>query len=281
MATVTTARMDDPLIARPAVVRRVRKETPDTYTLEVVPEGGGHPFKPGQIAMLSLPGIGEVPIAICGEPDRPEVWVHTIRVVGAVTRALCRVKRGEVIGVRGPYGTPWPMQEAEGEDVVLIAGGMGLAPLRPALYHVLANRRKYGRVVVLYGARTPRDMLYRKELEQWRGRFDLGVHAIVDHAGPDWLGHVGVVTRLLPRAYFDPTSTVAMVCGPGGMMRFTVRELLGRGIPRESIYLSLERNMKCAVGLCGRCQYGPFFVCKDGPVFRYDKIEWLMGKREI
>jgi NAD(P)H-flavin reductase len=169
------------------------------------------------------------------------------------------------------------VEDLEGNDIVIVSGGIGLAPLRPALYHILSRRDRYGRVVLLYGARTPADILYRQELEQWRARFDLEVYATVDRAMSGWRGNVGVVTTLIPRAPFDPLNTVALVCGPEVMMRFTVQELQKRGVGPPTIYLSMERNMKCAVGFCGHCQFGPVFVCKDGPVFRYDRIkDWLV-----
>jgi NAD(P)H-flavin reductase len=171
--------------------------------------------------------------------------------------------------------------EAAGSDIVIVAGGIGLAPLRPALYHVLSQREKYGKVVLLYGTRSPDDILYRRELERWRSRFDLDISITVDRAPSGWRGNVGVVTSLVPRVPFDPLNTVAMVCGPEVMMRFTVQELQKRGIKGEDIYVSMERNMKCAIGFCGHCQYGPVFICKDGPVFSYNRIRDLFGLREI
>ncbi len=270
------------MVPRPWRVVRVRRETHDTKTLELEPtEPLSFPFQPGQFNMLYVFGIGEVPISISGDPQEPHRLVHTVRAVGAVTRALCSLKRGDVVGVRGPFGSAWPVEEAEGHDVVIVAGGIGLAPLRPALHHVLANRGKYGNVVLLYGARTPRDLLYRKELERWRGRFDLQVEVTVDSAGEGWYGHVGVVTTLIPRADFDPAETVAWVCGPEIMMRFTVQALRERGVSPEDVYISMERNMKCAVGFCGHCQFGPEFVCKDGPVFRFAEIERFFRVREV
>jgi NAD(P)H-flavin reductase len=183
--------------------------------------------------------------------------------------------------VRGPYGTPWPVESAEGSDVVFVAGGLGLAPLRPAIYHVLARREHYGRVVILYGTRSPSDILFRNEVERWRRRLDLEVLVTVDRADAAWRGDVGVVPRLIARAGFDPHSAVAMVCGPEVMMRFTANALQAAGVGSERIYLSMERNMKCAIGLCGHCQFGPDFVCKDGPVMRYDRIADIMTVREI
>jgi NAD(P)H-flavin reductase len=264
-------------------IERARREIDDVFTLEMSPADGcgSFCFTPGQFNMLYAFGAGEVPISISGNPARPEKLVHTIRSKGAVTRALCRLKRGEMVGVRGPFGTHWPVEEASGKDMVLIAGGLGLVPLRPALYALLARRKSYGAIGVVYGARTPRDQLYRKELTRWQQRPDLQLEITVDAAGPDWRGHVGVVTSLIPRLRFDPRNTVAMVCGPEIMMRFTVWELLQRGLKPQDIFLSLERNMKCGEGLCGHCQFGPFFVCKDGPVFSFDRIRDWFDRREV
>jgi NAD(P)H-flavin reductase len=278
-----TAPLADPMLPRPARLQRVRQETADTFTLEMEPPGGSgeYRFAPGQFNMLYAPGVGESAISISGDPARPDSLVHTIRAVGPVTRALHQVERAGAIGVRGPFGSHWPVEEAAGSDVVVVTGGIGLAPLRPALYHLLAHREKYGRIVLIYGARTPRDLLYRRQLEQWRGRFDLDVAVTVDAAGTEWRGSVGVVTTLIPRVPFDPANTVAMICGPEVMMRFTQRELEKRGVDPGNTYLSLERNMKCAVGFCGHCQLGPTFICKNGPVFRYDAIRDWFSKREI
>ncbi|MDQ7041676.1 MAG: FAD/NAD(P)-binding protein [Rhodothermus sp.] len=266
--------------ARWRVVRR-RRETLDTYTLELEPlDTSGLAFCPGQFNMLYVFGVGEVPISISGDPARPDRLAHTIRAVGAVSSALCNCKPGEVIGVRGPFGSAWPVEAAEGYDVVVMAGGIGLAPLRPAIYHLLQHRDRYGNLVLLYGARTPRDLLYVRELERWRGRFDVQVEVTVDHAGAGWFGHVGVVTTLLPRAYFDPDETVAFVCGPEIMMRFAAQALIERGVAPEHLYLSMERNMKCAIGLCGHCQFGPVFICKEGPVFNFARVARLLTIRE-
>ncbi len=277
------ARPSDPMVPSPFRVQRVGRETHDTFTLELEPANGanGFSFVGGQFNMLYVFGVGEVPVSISGDPTKPQTLVHTVRSVGAVTQALHRLKRGDVLGVRGPFGSHWPVEEAAGSDVVIVAGGIGLAPLRPVLYHLLSNRDKYGRVVLVYGARTPQDMLYRLELEKWRGHFDLEVEVTVDTATATWRGNVGVVTTLIPRVQFDPLHTVAMVCGPEVMMRFTLRELEARDVGPESIFISMERNMKCGAGLCGHCQFGPTFVCKDGPVFRYDQIQAFFAKREV
>jgi NAD(P)H-flavin reductase len=274
----------------PFRVRRVSRDTHDTVTIELEPphdrvlsgSAAGPRFAPGQFNMLYVFGLGEVPISISGDPAEPDALVHTVRAVGAVTRALRGLRRGAVVGVRGPYGSAWPVDEAAGHDVVIMAGGIGLAPLRPAIYHLLARRDRYGKVVLLYGARTPADLLYTRQLERWRGRFDAQIEVTVDAAPPGtWLGHVGVAGTLLPRAEFDAARAVALVCGPEVMMRFAIADLRHRGLAPEQIYLSMERNMRCAIGLCGHCQFGPTFVCKDGPVFRYDRLAPFLGVREF
>ena len=273
------------MLPAPWRIRRVRRDTRDTFTLELepTPAGVSLPFMPGQFNMLYVFGVGEVPISMSGNPANSGVMTHTVRAVGAVTKAMSRLKRGDTIGLRGPFGAHWPVAEATSKDVVIVAGGIGLAPLRPVIYHVLAQREKYGQVALLYGARTPHDILYQIELEKWRGRFDLRVEATVDNVptGQDWRGNVGVVTSLIAGASFDPSQTFAMICGPELMMRFTVIELQKRGVSEDSIFISMERNMKCAVGFCGHCQFGPTFICKDGPVFRFDRINPWLSKREI
>jgi NAD(P)H-flavin reductase len=238
-------------------------------------------FSAGQFNMLYAFGLGEVAISISGDPGEEGRIVHTVRAVGAVSSALARLRRDRVIGVRGPYGSSWPVAESEGSDIIVVAGGLGLAPLRPVIYRVLAHREHYGRVVLLYGARGPSEILYRRELEAWRRRLDVDIEITVDHAGADWRGNVGAVPALLPRAPVDPDHTVAMVCGPEIMMRFTVDALRQRGLAMDRIFVSMERNMKCATGLCGHCQFGPAFVCRDGPIFRYDRIAPFFNIREI
>ena len=272
-----------PMGPSPYRVQRVRQDTYDTFTLELQSANGAERFcfSAGQFNMLYVFGVGEVPISISGDPAIPVTLVHTTRAVGTVTKAMRQLKRGDMLGVRGPFGTHWPVEEAIGNDVVIVAGGIGLAPLRPALYALLANREKFGKVVLLYGTRTPSDILFRRELESWRSRLDLEVYVTVDRATGNWRGNVGVVTTLIPKAPFDPRNAVALVCGPEIMMRFTILELQKRGVAAENIFLSMERNMKCAVGFCGHCQFGPTFICKDGPVFRYDRIKDLFTKREI
>ncbi len=263
-------------------IRRRRRETQDTFTLEIeLARKRAFPFAPGQFNMLYVFGVGEVPISISGDPAESDLVRHTTREVGVVTGAMRGLKEGDYLGVRGPFGSAWPVEEAEGRDVVVIAGGIGLAPLRPVLYHLMEHRERYNRVTILYGARTPEDILYQKELGRWSARLDVEVFATVDRATRTWHGNVGVITTLIPRAPFNPKNALAMVCGPEIMMHFCVRELHRRGVTSDQIFVSMERNMQCAIGLCGHCQYGPHFVCKDGPVFRFDQIDEFFSVREL
>jgi len=272
----------DPMVPVPFRVKWIRNELSDTFTLDLVAESGQpFAFEPGQFNMLYQFGAGEVPISISGDPTDEGTLVHTIRAVGSVTDSMAALSKSDVVGVRGPFGRGWPVEDAKGMDVVIVAGGVGLAPLRPAIYQVLANRADYGKIRIYYGARSPADILFRKELEKWRGRFGLYVDVTVDRADREWLGSVGVVTKLITDGGYDPHATVAMVCGPEVMMRFSVNTLNDHGVPLERIYVSMERNMKCAIGLCGHCQYGPTFVCKDGPVYSYDAARRLFDIREI
>jgi NAD(P)H-flavin reductase len=264
-------------------ITRAQRDTHDTFTVELTSKekNGGFHFAPGQFNMLYLFGKGEVPISISGDPSKKDTLVHTIRAVGTVTKAMKNLKKGEIVGVRGPYGTSWPVSDAEGKDLIIVAGGIGLAPLRPVIYHALANRDKYGKLILLYGARTPEDMLYVRLLEKWRMRWDIEVHTTVDRAIGSWRGNVGVVTTLMHKASFDASKAMAMICGPEIMMRFTIMELQRLGLSEQQIIVSMERNMKCGVGLCGHCQLGPTFICKNGPVYRFDLIKDLLARREL
>ena len=272
-----------PMIPRNFTVERVKEETHDTFTLDLrLTNGtGDFPFRSGQFNMLYVFGLGEVPISISGDPANSDTLIHTIREVGSVTKGLRSLKEGDCLGVRGPFGTSWPIEEAQGKDVVILTGGIGLAPLRPAIYQILSKREQYGEIIILYGARTPDDILFRSELEQWSSRLDVQLRVTVDHAYPKWYGTVGVVTILISKALFDPENTFAMVCGPEIMINFSVQELNEKGVDLKNIYVSMERNMKCGIGLCGHCQYGPYFICKDGPVFPFDRIKHLFRLPEI
>jgi len=280
---MSVATVNDPMVPQPYLVRQVTKETPDTFTLTLEPEGraDGNHFQPGQFSMLWVFGAGELPISISGDPSKDGRLTYTVRSVGEATHALVSRTAGDAIGVRGPFGKGWPIGAARGRDVVVVAGGIGLAPLRPVIYEVLRNRQHYGRLVVLYGARSPRELLYRKELAVWARQPDTQVLVTVDYGGLGWHGHVGVVTTLFKYARLQGARSVAMVCGPEIMMRFVTRELEAHGLARHDIYLSMERNMKCAVGFCGHCQYGPHFICRDGPVFGYEEMRPLLEKYEL
>jgi anaerobic sulfite reductase subunit B len=284
MATHTAAEAAVPagaMTPRPFRVTRRRRETSDTWTLQLDPVDGP-PLRvaPGQFTMLYAFGIGEVPISVSGAAgDGP--LVHTVRAVGAVTEAVCSSRPGSILGVRGPYGNSWPVDDARGGDVLIVAGGIGLAPLRPALLHVLANRADYGRAALLYGSRTPGDLLFRREVERWRGRLDMDVKVTVDAADATWIGNVGVVPKLLGHTPFDADRATAFVCGPEIMIHFAAAALVQHGVSRDRIHISMERNMRCGVGHCGHCQLGPTLICRDGPVYRFDEMEALMGVREL
>jgi NAD(P)H-flavin reductase len=266
-----------PVLAR---VARRYQELDDIVTFELeVP--GWQGFAPGQFNMLGVFGVGEVPISISGPVSDPERIVHTVRAVGPVSRTLADLAEGATLSLRGPYGRPWPVERARGRDVVVMAGGLGLAPVRPILYELIENRAAYGKVTLLYGARGPREILFPGDLSDWRARLDFGTEVTVDRATADWRGHVGVVTSLIPAADFDPTKTVAFVCGPEVMMRFSAHALTDRGVAASEIFLSMERNMQCAIGLCGHCQLGPVFVCRDGPVFDWARLRPLMAVKEL
>jgi NAD(P)H-flavin reductase len=281
-AEIASASPADPMIPRVARVRRRKRESSDVWTLDIEPEDGeATAFEPGQFNMLTAFGVGEVAISFSGDSSKRRGWTHTVRAVGPVSAAVSQLGPDDVVGVRGPFGVGWPMADAAGRDVVVVAGGLGLAPLRPVLYHLLGERARYGKIALLYGTRSPEEILFRSELEAWRRRLDVEIAVTVDHALGDWHGDVGVVTKLIPRAAFDPHECIAMVCGPEIMMRFAIDALRDAGLAEEAIYLSMERNMKCAIGLCGHCQFGPVFVCRDGPVFRYDVVNRLLRQKEI
>jgi NAD(P)H-flavin reductase len=273
----------DPMVPRLARVTGRWREAPHTWTIEIEsdPLNAEAAFAAGQFNMLYAFGVGEIPISMSGDPAARGRLQHTVRAVGQVSAALARLQPGETIGLRGPFGTGWPLAAAVGRDVVIVAGGLGLAPLRPAIYRVLAERHRYGKIVILYGARSPDDILFSRELTRWREGRGVTVEVTVDHATDAWHGNVGAVTMLISRAIFDPRDSIAMVCGPEIMMRFAVAALRQAGLPNDAIYLSMERNMKCAVGFCGHCQFGPDFVCRDGAVLPYTRVRRLMPVKEV
>jgi NAD(P)H-flavin reductase len=264
-----------------SVVART-EETADTITLRVQPQASGTTaFGPGQFSMLYAFGVGEVPISISGDPGFAGFLEYTIRSVGAVTKALSALDQGDPLGVRGPYGVGWPIDGASGRDLLIIAGGIGLAPLRPVVLHVLANRSRFNSISLLYGARTPNDLLFNIQLHEWRSRFDVDFEITVDRGDSAWMGDVGMVTQLLNRVSFEPDNTTAMVCGPELMMRATARQLQAHGVATRDIAVSLERNMKCGIGMCGHCQLSTHLLCRDGPVVSYDVAEPWMEVAEL
>lgn len=281
---------DDPMLPRPFRVVHRRQDTADTATLWLEPvDGAALVFKAGQFTMLHAFGVGEVPISISGDPGDPGLLQHTIRDVGGVTRTLAAAVPGDVLGVRGPYGVGWGVGDLLGDDagvppradVVVIAGGIGLAPLRPAVLEILARRDRLGRVVLLYGARSPGERLYPTELRWWHESRDLEVASAVDHAPSGYDGRVGLVTDLIPPARLDPARTWALVCGPEVMMRHAADALVALGVPPARVRLSLERAMRCGIGLCGHCQLRELFLCVDGPVVGLDRAAPLMAVREL
>jgi anaerobic sulfite reductase subunit B len=281
MATVTAA---DPetgsMTPLPFRVTARGQDTVDTWTLTLEPlHGAGPVIGPGQFMMVYVFGIGEVPISVSGPPGIAGPVVLTVRAVGAVSGAICASEEGAVLGLRGPFGTSWPVEAAAGGDVVVVAGGIGLAPLRPVVLQSLAHLEDYDRVTVLYGARTPEDRLYVDELERWRESID--VEVTVDAADASWGGPVGFVAKLVSRAEIRPDRTTAFVCGPEIMMRTSIDALADRGLPHERIQVSMERHMDCGVGLCGHCQLGPTLICRDGPVYPYPAIAPWMEVREL
>lgn len=259
-----------------ARILHIKQEIQDTFTLQIEfedPEvAEGYRFAPGQFNMLYLPGIGESAISISSDPETPQTLSHTIRKVGNVTKALYRKQVGDQVLVRGPFGSSWPVQDCQNCDVILASGGVGLAPMRPILYYIMNHRQDYGEVSLLYGARTPQVLLYADEYQSWQDR-GINLQVTVDLGDDTWQGNLGVVPLLFYRLRINAPLTRIMTCGPEIMMRFVIFEALARRLKPDDIYLSMERNMNCALGFCGHCQLGPAFVCNNGPVFTYKYME--------
>jgi NAD(P)H-flavin reductase len=274
-SSVQVAPQRDPLCPFPADVIAVEPEAPSvsTFRLEFQDPARREQYRlqPGQFNMIYVPGVGEVPISVSGAPGEGPGIAHTIRFVGRVTHVLASAAPGTVLGLRGPYGRGWPIDRARGRDVLLVAGGLGLAPLRPAVRALLSDRAQFGRLTLLYGARQPSDLLFSREYAEWE-RLGMEVLITVDRGDAAWRGRVGVVPVLFNRLLIEPARTVVLTCGPEILMRLTVTEAQNRNILDQDIYYSLERNMNCAVGLCGHCQLGPAFICKNGPVFSHQEL---------
>lgn len=270
-------------LPRPArVVERVQ-EARDIFSLRLryadVAAQEEFEFAPGQFNMLYLHGVGEVAISIVSDPRDSHSILHTIRVVGRATRGLAALQVGDEVGVRGPFGRGWPLKAALGRDLVLVTGGLGCAPVVSVINYVMRRRERYGRVTILQGVRHADDLIWRERYAAWAREPDTEVLLAADMPGQDGQLFHGTVVELFNRVQWNPDNTMAMLCGPEVMMLAAVGELRDRGLGDEAIWVSLERNMQCANGLCGHCQVGPLFVCRDGPVFSYAEIADWFGKR--
>lgn len=272
------------LIQSAIIVDKIREaEDVDTYRLRFVDEQvrRSYRFAAGQFNMVYLFGVGEVAISIVSDPDEPESLDHTIRVVGRVTKAIARLQTGDELGIRGPFGQGWPLDATQGKDVVIVTGGLGCAPVVGAIEYIFRRRSQYGTVKILHGVKTPHDLLYRERFDAWRRQPDTEVLLTSDQPHKTWRYHVGVVTELFEQVVVNPARTMVLMCGPEIMMRLGVPILMQRGIPATAIYVSLERHMECGIGLCGHCQLGPYFLCKDGPVMRYDRVLPWLGRTGV
>ncbi|HSA64542.1 MAG TPA: FAD/NAD(P)-binding protein [Nitrospira sp.] len=277
--------ISNPYAIHPAVIVEKIREAEDiiTYRLQLVEEQARRQFrfKAGQFNMVYLFGVGEVAISIVSDPDEPQFLDHTIRIVGRVTKGIAGLQPGEVLGIRGPFGQGWPLDEARGRDVVVVTGGLGCAPVIGAIEYIFRRRTEYGSVKILHGVKTPHDLLYRERFDAWRRFSDTEVLLTSDQPDKTWSYHIGVVTELFEQVSVDPLKCIVLMCGPEIMMRLGVPILMNRGIPASAIYVSLERHMECGIGLCGHCQLGPHFVCKDGPVMRYDRVAQWLGRAGV
>jgi len=261
-----------------ATIVRTSKLTSQDKLFEIaLPEGEILDFEPGQFVEVSLRGVGEAPISICSSPTHRNSFELCVRAVGRLTRALHRLEAGDKIGIRGPFGVGFPITKLMGHDLLMVAGGIGIAPLRSLINYVMDNRRDFGKVQVLFGCKNPQNMLFKDEITTWQQRLDVNFSCTVDEADPEWMGNVGVITTLIPNVDIDPENTFAVIVGPPVMYRFVIAELLKKGIPEERIVLSLERHMKCGLGKCGHCQIHDIYCCQDGPVFFYSRIKNLKG----
>lgn len=277
--------MTSPYLPREAEIMERVQESPSIFTLRLrITDAQAHAayrFVPGQFNMLSLFGIGEIPISIVSDPQDEQMFDHTVRALGRVTNGLAALKTGDRLGIRGPFGRGWPLAEAEGKDVLIITGGLGCAPTVAAINYILRRRARYGRLTIIQGVKHSDDLIWAQRYAVWAREPDTQVLIAADVAGPLWPWHVGRVTEVFERAAIDPVRTLAMLCGPEGMLLAGVEHLRARRVPVEAIWLSLERSMHCAVGHCGHCQFGPKFVCQDGPVFRYADIQPLLNVRGL
>lgn len=270
----------NPYLPREAEVVGRTAESTDTFTLQLrLTDGAPYDFAPGQFNMLYLYGGGEVPISIVADDPETGLLTHTVRALGRITQGLSRLRPGDRVGLRGPFGHGWPLEAAEGKDIVIVTGGLGCAPSVSIIHHVLAHRETYGRLNILQGVKHTDDLIWREQYAAWAALPDVTVLLAADVAGPDWRGHVGLVTALFDQLTLRPQRTIAMLCGPEVMMRAAADGLHFRGLPADAIHLSMERNMQCGIGHCGHCQSGAPFVCRDGPVFAWPAVRELLGTR--
>ena len=283
MTEVAVRSSTDAMTPVPYRVRTTVAENVDSVTLCLEPIDTALPSPaPGEFMMLYAFGVGEIAISVSGDPSITDGSItHTIRSVGAVSAALCAAETGSRIGVRGPFGTSWGLERSAGRDLVIVAGGVGLAPLRPVVLGALAERDRYGRVVVIAGARARRDFLYAEQLEAWRADPRLETHLTVDVQIQGWPGEIGFVTEPLHALSLQPARTTAFLCGPEPMMRSSAEVLVAKGLALPDIRVSLERNMQCGIGWCGHCQLGPLLLCRDGPVVGYDVARSLLEVEEL
>jgi NAD(P)H-flavin reductase len=272
--------MSDLFLPDIAGIVDVVDETPDTKTFALrfrdTRHRNGFHFLPGQFVELSVFGCGEAPFCIASSPTRPETLETTVRRTGQLTEALHRLGNGDEVGLRGPFGNGFDLEAARGKDLLFVGGGIGLPPLRSLIWNVLDERNRFGKVTILYGARTPHDVVYKDELKKWAARSDVELRVTVDVAEPGWTGMVGVVPVLFNQVTFHPPSTLAYVCGPPVMIRFVIRDLLARGFREEAVISTLERMMQCGIGKCNHCAIGHRYVCRDGPVFNYSQMRELV-----
>jgi len=285
MAIASVEQAANPFLIHPATIVEKRHESPDIVSVRLRFENPetrkAYRFQAGQFNMLYVFGVGEVAISIVSDPDEPQVLDHTIRIVGRVTNVLGKMEVGDSIGIRGPFGQGWPMEKAKGQDVLVVTGGLGCAPVVGAIEYMFQRREEYGPIKIIHGVKSPHDLLFRERFDEWRHHPNTEVLLASDEAGKTWHYHVGVVTELFDQVEIRPDHTLVMMCGTEIMMRVAVNILSHRGLRPDGMYVSLERHMECGIGLCGHCQLGPFFLCKDGPVMRLDTILPFLGKSGV
>jgi sulfite reductase subunit B len=261
-------------IYKPSIgkIKKIKKITYDTKSFTILMQKN-FSHQPGQFVEVWAFGAGEAPISISSKPSNANTFTITVRKVGEVTSRLHEMKKGDLIGIRGPFGKAWPIEKAKGKDLTIIVGGIGIAPLRGVIKMALQDQKMCNHLTLLYGARSPRDIVFREELEEWKEASNITVHVTVDEGNGRWKGNVGLITTLFDKIDLDPENNMVLMCGPPIMMFFVTKNLREMGFKEEDIYVSLERHMRCGVGKCGHCNIGKYYVCKDGPVFAYSMVK--------